>query len=69
MIRNELLSRYEKRNEDMTKEVSGIHIASRGIFEERIRGLLKKLILSSYVCAVGILQGAERCIDQETGRV
>ena len=27
VIRNELLSRYEKRNEDMTKEVSGIHIA------------------------------------------
>ena len=28
VIRNELLSRYEKRNEDMTKEVSGIHIAN-----------------------------------------
>ena len=48
IIRNELLTRYEKRNEDMTKEVS-------------IQFILGTCLTPFFdcLCLAGVLQGAE----------
>lgn len=56
VIRNELLSRYEKRNEDMTKEVSKASLSVLWRCSE---------LWCVCECAVGLLQGAERCSDKE----
>lgn len=71
MIRNELLTRYEKRNEDMTKEVSrlpllslsalgrstGLELPRRKVVDLELCDLRKRMCFC--VWAVGILQGVE----------
>jgi len=62
VIRNELLARYEKRNDDMTKEVSK-HSSVR---DKMIGERAKRVVL---VSVVGFLQRAKQWVDQETGWV